>query len=222
MPVEEDQLEHGMAGYRSGCACGICRAANAERTRRGKQKRADGEGLDLIDAGPARANVQLLLGQKMPAFAIAKAASCDVQTVKGLVGRLSSREQTKRLDRDTSSRICNVDYDPLPQEWGANKVGAMRRLRACMRAGQSLAEIGSVIGVHERFLQDIVSGRKKFIDWSTHWRIAAYYKENCTRKGDSRAAKKRARDEKWPPAGAWGDNIDDFRSEPDPEEHWVA
>lgn len=165
----------------------------------------------LVDAAPARANVERLRDQGASMRAIAEVAG----VAPSVVSRLSLHPGPK-LRRDVAARLTAVSMDAVraranPAGFVPN-LGARRRIRALLALGWRHTDITtyvSAVGTHSAM---VLHQRGDWIARATHDAVVAAYDELGMRRGPSQRTRNRALAGGYAPPLAWDDNAID---EPD-------
>lgn len=98
-------LEHGLAGYRDGCTCAVCRSGNARYGAAWTKRRILGQSAagDQVDATGVQAHLVLLLSRGLSCPQIA--LRCGLSATH--VWRLATG-RTRRVRRDTREAVYRV------------------------------------------------------------------------------------------------------------------
>lgn len=221
--VPKEQLEHGITRYRKGGRCEICKAANAAWRDHYRVTKSQRLPVELVDAEPARINVKKLKANGMPLEVVAERARVTPQTLYRLIYGHCGLPPTVQLEKEKAGRICLVAFDPLPKGKGANAIGARRRLQALHWRGWAWKRIEREAPIDSDSLVRILNGTQDVVRWEMHSQIAEFYAKFWLTDGGDKAAKRRARAQRFVPPGGWDvHTIDDWRAEPDPGVDWAA
>lgn len=172
--------EHGTAAAYThcGCRCEPCRTATADAEATRVRARAYGRS-NLVDAAPARAHVQGLVGQGMSLLRIAQISGVDRSMLTRLtVGKTRSagrREIARRIARTTEARILAVTWDPADGGRPVNGDSTTRRLRALVAAGWWTSELSRRTGWDTAYIERLLRGRP--VRPGTARRVHALYGE---------------------------------------------
>jgi hypothetical protein len=181
--------------------------------------------IDWVVAKPVLEHVQKLNGggSGMPLPVIAQRANVPKQLLYRLIYGRDGSPPSVRIDSRAAGRILAVEYDPVPKGYGANSIGAKRRLEALHWKGWSWSRLERAIPLHSSIISEILNGSQASVRWEVHNRIIAFYDHYWLIDGGNGDAKRRARERHFAPPGAWDVNtVDDWRAEPDPGVDWAA
>lgn len=218
---------HGRAKYvHELCGCDICVTASRDYNRRLKQQNAYGRS-NMVDAEPARRHVLMLQGEGLGTRRIADLANVDRKAVQILMNGRSDRgtPPPKKIRRETAEKILAVEItlDAFAGKANMDSTGGRRRLQALIAIGWSQVQLSKHIGVSDGNFTTLLDRPR----WTaaTVRAVHALYDElwnqqpptdTAFQRRTVTAARKRARENGWPPPMAWDDDtIDDPAAEPE-------
>lgn len=185
------------------CHCQRCRDAyNRYRKRR------ELYGPYSFDPAPVAEHIRHLLGNETTTLvSIARAAGVHHTVLhKILTG------QRKTVFAETRARILAVTAAP-DDHAKVDATGSIRRLRALIAAGHSVAVLRENSGVNKQTLTALITGAQPRVTLGIARNIANMYERLSMAVGDSALSRGRAAREGWPPPLAWTD-IDDPDEQP--------
>lgn len=144
-----------------GCRCDECSREMRRYHKRWQVERLAGR-RRLVDAGPARERVEMLLQYGMTVKGIARDAGLGQASVRDLVHPRPSGRMTTKILRRTEEAILAVRFRP-GKRGTVPAAGACRRLRDLALRGYGLPELSAVTGVREDTLARVRTGRRAFV-----------------------------------------------------------
>lgn len=210
--------EHGTTARAKGrpamgvprCPCPLCRAAERAYAKRCRVLNATGRTLS-VPVEPVAAHLDTLFAAGAGWVQIADLA----QVSQSSLSKIRNRQQAV-LRRGVADRILGIrPGQGLPERRSIPTLGAVRRVRALMAIGHTVAAIGAAADLNHTVMHGLVNGRLDTFWATTDARVAAAYATLAHRPGSNVRARNRARREGWYGPLAWDGNIDDPNAEPD-------
>ncbi|MCU1592449.1 MAG: hypothetical protein JWP11_3705 [Frankiales bacterium] len=210
-PVKPEQ--HGsLTGYTNGCRCTPC---NAEHTRAvAARRRRKAMGIrtpnDRMPYGPTHRTVLRLreIGYTDPQIGrLAGLPDSRISYLRRPTGKYVLRETAERIEHALQLVERIPPRDLLAARY-VDATGAQRRIRALMRQGWSLHELGRRLGHTGGYLSPLLYGGRR-ITPRLHATVTAVYDELWDQVGPSTSTAKRAASRGWPPPLWWDDDLID-------------
>lgn len=193
-----------------------------QRDRRRKQREGQPA---LVDAEPVRQHILTLQAAGASTYRIALAAGVNDWAVRRFLPATSGRRVRKhRTTPEIARKILAVTAEAAASGY-ADGIGTRRRIQALAAAGWPLRTMAEPIGLHPRYVSDLIRREDCPVFTATAERVARAYDELKNKKparhgADPRAVKRirgRAKANRWPDPGYWDqypDAIDDPDFEP--------
>lgn len=199
---------HGVAN--TACSHPDCRASATRYRKQWGYDRLQGK-TRLVDAEQARVHIATLVGRGWSLRAIAGAAGVG----QGTPHHLAKGQQ--RAHPDVIKKILAVEPNTVPSipshqttEPFVPRVGVVRRIQALMTLGWTHAAMTRHSGARTAVL---LAQQGRWVTRSTHDKVAAMYRDLCTRPGPSLRTRSRAVARGYHGPLAW----DDIDHDPEPE-----
>lgn len=144
-----------------GCRCEACTREMRRYHKRWKLEREAGR-KRLVDPGPARERVEMLLKYGMTVKGIARDAGLGQATVRDLLAPRPDGRMTTRLHYRTEEALLAVKFRP-GKRGTSPAAGTCRRLRDLALRGYGLPELSAVTGVAEDTLARVRAGKRSSV-----------------------------------------------------------
>ncbi len=192
---------HGVVAF--DCDHHACKAATLRCRKRYELNKLRGTS-PFVDAEPVRLHISTLIGQGWSQRAIAGAAGVG----SGSVCNILKRNQT-RVRPEYAAKILAVDPHQVPSKASSQtgepfvpRVGTVRRIQALLTLGWTYEQMNAACGCKT---QAIVHQQGRWITRTTYDRVAAMYRDLCTRPGPSAITRRRAAERGYPGPADWDD-----------------
>lgn len=211
--------EHGTTARAKGrpsgatprCPCPPCRAAERAYAKRCRVLNATGRTL-RVPVEPVARHVDALFAAGGGWVQIADLAHISQSSLS----KIRNRQQAV-LRRGVADRILGIQPGQgLPERRSVSAIGAVRRVRALMVTGHTVAAVGDAANLNHTVMHGLVNGRLDSVWATTDASITAAYVALAHRPGSNARARNRARREGWYGPLAWDGNIGHPDAVPDP------
>lgn len=212
------------------CRCTDCTRASADYEKHRKRLHAYGRFTHLVDAQPARDHVHELIAQGLGLKTLANISGVSGGALSRLMYGSKGQPASKRIHRDTETRILAVraTIDTLAPGAITDGTGTRRRLQALMTLGWSQTRLAAALDYQTRNFGHLINGTRGVTVATAH-AVRALYDNlwdqaptiaNHWEAGGSNRARKYATERGWVPPMAWDDDtIDDPNATPHVDEH---
>jgi hypothetical protein len=195
---------HGTrACYLRGCRRRECATAHYRYMSRYRLQ-LHRSGPHRCDSAPAAAHVRGLLAGGWTQAAIARVAGCS-----GAVIRTLAHGRYATIRADIAASILRVPATQPPVGRYVDATGTVRRVRALVAIGHTIASIGAEAGISSAPLGVIAAGRRPQVETHTAQAVGDVYRRWSRTPGTSERARRHAARRGWHGPLAWGDDIDD-------------
>lgn len=162
------------------CRCDACRIENTRRQREYRRQRAYGRSSHLVEMGPVREHLLMLIGTGMGYTQIARVAGVAPTGVRVAVyGRRDSGsrygEIPHRINRSKAERLLAVTPDVRNLAGGTriSARGTVRRLQALMCLGWSQRQLAEYLDVSHANLHRLMAA--ELVTVRTHLQVKAVF-----------------------------------------------
>lgn len=216
-----------LAGYKNGCRCERCTAANSDYQRNYRRQIAYGRWGPYVDAGPVRDHVRSLQQSGLGARAIATAAGLTYSTISHFLYGRPPRgiAPPAQIRPATAEALLSVEasLETYPEHAKVDGTGTRRRLQALFAIGWSFARLARQLGVRKSTIQSFL--RTVNVEKATAVAVRDLYDQlwdmpppasNPAERAAVTKTLRMARERGWAPPMAWDDeDLDDPKAQPD-------
>ncbi|MEV7975364.1 hypothetical protein [Streptomyces sp. NPDC086519] len=196
-----------------GCRRPECVERKNQWQRELRRKKREGQPT-LIDAEPVRQHILNLQEAGTNTYRIALLSGVNDWTVRAfLPAKGGCRTRKHTTSPDIARRILAVTAEAAASGY-TNNVGTHRRIQALGAAGWLLVTMAEPLGVHPRYISDLMRREDRPVYAATAAKVARGYEQLKTRKPprqDPRAVKRireQAAAERWPTIAYWNSRMD--------------
>lgn len=195
------------------CRCEPCRTARRRQRKAVELHIVRGRG-SRHPLEPVIAHIELLMRSGWTLNAIEKASGVDR---RGMFNIRNRRQKT--VHHATAARLFKLQPGATPHLVDAT--GARRRIQALVVMGWSMSKQAEEAGLSHTAIEEIASGLRRHVVFSTHEAIRALYRQRSRTRGPSGWARSFGARQGWHGPMDW-DDIDDVSANPELAEPYKA